>query len=133
MYGAKLGQGASLRGYWYDVDNGVTEGNRLACTIIVTVDESGNACTGKYKTKDGGSGEWTATRFNDAMKFARTDGKITTFAYKSKPTFEALTVSARLLPPPPPLRPLTRSPPPARRRRTCMLLARQSWRRSPRR
>lgn len=42
------------------------------------------AQAGKYKTKDGGSGEWTAKRFNESADVKREDRKIASFAYKTK-------------------------------------------------
>jgi hypothetical protein len=77
------------------MDAGITDGNRYTCTIVVELDAasdpSGKTIVGKFKTKDGGSGEWTAKRWSENTAVPRNDGKIASFAFRKKAVFERLT------------------------------------------
>jgi hypothetical protein len=68
---------------------------RYACTIVVDIDEAadptGKTITGKYKTKDGGEGSWSATRYSEMAAVPRADGKIAGFAFKKKAVFDRVT------------------------------------------
>ena len=81
--------------YWFDLDDGVTEGMRYTCTIEITIDEagdpSGKTIVGKYKTKDGGDGEWRATKYSENAAVPRNDGKIASFAFRKKDIFDRVT------------------------------------------
>jgi len=93
--GKLLANGKRLKGYWFDLDSGVTEGHRYACTLEVFIDEqadpSGKTITAKCKTKDGGETEWTAKRHSETAAVPRNDGKIATFAFKTKAIFDRVT------------------------------------------
>jgi hypothetical protein len=77
------------------VDAGVSEGNRYDCTVEMFLDEaadrSGNTLTAKFRTKDGGSGEWTAKRYSEMKAVPRDGGKITSFNFKDKKIFDRVT------------------------------------------
>lgn len=93
--GRPLNHGAALRGFWWDRGAGITEANRFECTldimIDVAADPSGNTMVGKFRGKDGATGEWTAKRVTETFNIQRQDGKIASFVFRDKKVFDNLT------------------------------------------
>lgn len=83
--------GKKLLGFWFDYDQALTPGSRFECTCVLNLDAAdGNKLVGVFKTKGGGEEKWEAKRWF-ATDVPRSDGKIASFAFKSKEIFDRVT------------------------------------------
>jgi hypothetical protein len=90
--GVLLEGGKSLKGFWYNFDEGVTPGNRFECTCVVTLEGAHGETMKMVGKKKGGGGEetWEAKRWSE-RDVPRADGKITSFAFKDKAIFDRVS------------------------------------------
>lgn len=90
--GNLIEKGKGVRGYWYDVDAGITGGNRYECTCLVMLDDGdSNLLKLKYKQKGGGEETYEAKRYSEAAAVPREDGKIKGFVMKDPQIFARVT------------------------------------------